>query len=93
MVDLNIIADSEGLCMLSIFDNPALSQVAWGSLQEQLMCDCEDTRKHIRCISEESHKTRSYTRLGIRSSMFLAKDFRKGLALSLIKKFRELSEN
>ncbi|CAI2325771.1 TPA: DUF4116 domain-containing protein [Vibrio parahaemolyticus] len=75
------------------FDNPSLSQVAWVSLQEQLMCDCENTRKHIRGISEESHKILSYTRLGIRSSMFLAKDFRKGLALSLIKRFRELPEH
>nr|WP_315984391.1 DUF4116 domain-containing protein [Vibrio parahaemolyticus] len=57
------------------------------------MCDCENTRKHIRGISEESHKILSYTRLGIRSSMFLAKDFRKGLALSLIKRFRELPEH
>ncbi|HHI5006295.1 TPA: hypothetical protein ACP5TP_004789, partial [Vibrio parahaemolyticus] len=72
------------------FDNPSLSQVAWVSLQEQLISNCEDTRKHIGNISEEAHKKLSFSKVGIRSNMFLAKDFRKGLALSLIKKFREL---
>ncbi len=38
------------------FGNPYLSQVAWVSLQEQLISNCEDARKYIANIREEVHK-------------------------------------
>ncbi|EID0733823.1 DUF4116 domain-containing protein, partial [Vibrio parahaemolyticus] len=75
------------------FDTPAFSQVSWVSLQEQYLSFGNNTKKHIRNISNDAHKILSFSEIDIKSNMFLAKDFKKGLALSLIKKFRQLPNN
>ncbi|EFA4880021.1 DUF4116 domain-containing protein [Escherichia coli] len=72
------------------FDAPVFSQTSWVSLQEQLFSETGDTKGHISDISEEAHKILSFQEIPVKENMFLAKDFRTGLALSLIKKFREL---
>ncbi|HHJ3242452.1 TPA: DUF4116 domain-containing protein [Vibrio parahaemolyticus] len=75
------------------FDNPAFSQVSWVSLQEQYLSFGNNTKKHIRNISDDAHEILSFSDIDIKSNMLLAKDFKKGVALSLIKKFRQLPIN
>ncbi|CAI2325747.1 TPA: DUF4116 domain-containing protein [Vibrio parahaemolyticus] len=72
------------------FDHPSFSQVAWVSLQEQLLNFTQNTRKRIANISEDAHKVLSENIIDIKTNMFLARDFRKGLGLSLIKQFRKI---
>lgn len=72
------------------FDTPSFLQSSWVSLQEQYISYGQNSRKHIRDISEEAHKILSFNEIDIQSNMFIAKDFKRGLALSLIEKFRLL---
>ncbi|AUT25706.1 DUF4116 domain-containing protein [Escherichia marmotae] len=72
------------------FNMPVFSQVSWISLQEQIFSETGNTKNHISNISEEAHNILSFKELSLKENMFLVKDFKTGLALSLIKKFREL---
>jgi len=71
-------------------NTPVFSQVSWVSLQEQLFSDTGNTKKHIKNISKEAHDILSHQEIPVKENMFLVKDFKTALALSLIKKFREL---
>lgn len=72
------------------FNNPVFTQVSWVSLQEQLFSETGNTKKHIKNISKEAHDILSHQEIPVKENMFLVKDFKTALALSLIKKFREL---
>ena len=74
------------------FEQPVFEQVAWMSLREQLNNRVGDVKRHIAGLSDESYKLIVLERTPNKQSMFLGKDTKLGLGLSLIKLFRKLPQ-
>ncbi|WP_272522883.1 DUF4116 domain-containing protein, partial [Providencia sp. PROV202] len=74
------------------FDQPVFEQVAWMSLREQLSDKIGRVRQHIPGLSDESYKLIDLEKTPNKQSMFLGKDTKTGIGLSLIKLFRKLPQ-
>lgn len=74
------------------FEQPVFEQVAWMSLREQLSNRVGNVKRHIAGLSDESYKLICLERTENKKSMFLGKDTKIGIALSLIKLFRKLPQ-
>ncbi|HCP8973791.1 DUF4116 domain-containing protein [Escherichia coli] len=75
------------------FDNPVFTQIAWGSLQDQILNQTGNVRTHIKGLSEESYNYLSERNIENKETMFIGKDIKTGLVMSLIKLFRNIPDD
>ncbi|AUT30031.1 DUF4116 domain-containing protein [Escherichia marmotae] len=75
------------------FDNPVFTQIAWGSLQDQILNQTGNVRTHIKGLSEEAYNYLSERNIENKETMFIGKDIKTGLVMSLIKLFRNIPDD